>query len=75
MYGTLYTPLVMYSLIRIYGALNLTPVNPSTRLSALSADCQTLSPPGYNLVDRLTGVGLSEVDCMWYMLNYTLLIA
>ena len=23
-----------------------------------------LSPPGYNIVDGLTGVGLSEVDCI-----------
>ena len=24
----------------------------------------SLSPTGYNLVDGLTGVGLSEIDCM-----------
>ena len=38
----------------------------------LSLHCQrivtTLPPPGYNLVDKLTGVGLSEVDCISFMM-------
>ena len=51
-------------------SLNPTPVNLSTRLSLGGHQdyCQqivtTLSPTSYHLVEKLTGVELSEVDCI-----------
>ena len=53
----------MYSQLHLicHGHLLLGGQQDVTALS--TAFVMTLSPIGYDLVDRLTGVGLSEVDC------------